>query len=187
MEKIFYIKNMVCDRCKQVLRTEFNNASISFSKVDLGEVVVNITSEKELLIFKNIIITNGFEIASNETDLQVEKMKELLQDRITIQTGFDVKISEYIATKLHKEYSVLSKMFSTNVGVTIEKYVIYLKIEKAKELIQMGQLSFSEIAYSLNYKSSSHLAKQFKLLTGFSMTTYKTTKNWNRKTLDKIV
>ena len=49
--------------------------------------------------------------------------------------------------------------------MTIEKYLIHLKIEKVKEYIQLGELNFSEIAYNLNYTSSSHLARQFKNIT----------------------
>ena len=62
-----------------------------------------------------------------------------------------------------------------------------MKVEKAKELLQMNNMTFSEIAYSLDYSSGSHLAKQFKSNTGMSMTEYKKLQNWNRKTLDKIV
>jgi len=86
-----------------------------------------------------------------------------------------------------KSYSTLSKTFSKSEGITLEKYLINLKIEKVKELIQLNQLNFSEIAYGLNYKNSSHLAKQFKLVTGMSMTDYKNLQDWDRKTLDKIV
>lgn len=187
MEETFYIKNMVCDRCKQVLHQELSKAAIPFSKIELGEIVATISSETDFETFKKIIMANGFEMMKSDTELLVEKTKELLQEKIIVQGGFDVKVSTYLATHLNKEYSVISKLFSTEAGMTIEKYVIHLKIEKAKELIQMGQFTFSEIAYTLNYKSSSHLAKQFKLITGLSMTAYKTAKDWNRKTLDKIV
>ena len=62
-----------------------------------------------------------------------------------------------------------------------------LKMEKVKEEIQMDNKTFSEIAYDLNYKSSSHLAKQFKTVTGMSMSEYKNVQDWNRKSLDQIV
>lgn len=88
---------------------------------------------------------------------------------------------------MHRDYSVISKLFSSNEGLTIEKYFIRLKIEKAKEYIQMGNLSFSEIAYTLNYKSGSHLAKQFKTITGMSMSNFKNLQLWDRQPLDRIV
>ena len=53
--------------------------------------------------------------------------------------------------------------------------------------IQLNQLNFSEIAYNLNYKNSSHLSKQFKQVTGMSMTDYKNLQYGDRKSLDEIV
>jgi len=92
-----------------------------------------------------------------------------------------------LTKRFNKSYSALSKLFSRNEGITIEKYEINLKIEKVKELIQLGQLNFSQIAYSLNYNNSSHLARQFKNVTGMSMTVFKNLQKWNRKPLDQIV
>lgn len=178
---------MVCDRCIHVLRQEFSNAFLVVEKIELGEVTILLKSSDELKIFKKIIRENGFEIIKGETEYLIEKLKELIREMVLVQQNMDMKISDYISKNINKEYSVISKLFSNNVGMTIEKYVISLKIEKAKELIQMGQLSFSEIAFSLNYKSSSHLSKQFKMITGVSMSDYKASKLWNRKTLDKIV
>ena len=99
----------------------------------------------------------------------------------------DNTIVTYLENEIGKSYTTLSKTFSKNEGITIEKYYINLKIEKVKELIQMQKLNFSEIAYTLNYKNSSHLAKQFKQITGMSMTDYKSLQIDTRKTLDKIV
>ncbi|MEQ9581155.1 MAG: AraC family transcriptional regulator, partial [Arenibacter sp.] len=96
-------------------------------------------------------------------------------------------MSALLSEKLNKDYSILSKMFRKREGVTIEKYYIDLKIERAKELIQMNELNFSEIGYALNYKNSSHLASQFKSVTGMSMGEYKKLQQWDRKSLDKIM
>ncbi len=71
--------------------------------------------------------------------------------------------------------------------MTIEKYEINLKIEKVKELIQLGQLNFSQIAYSLDYNNSGHLARQFKNVTEMSMTEFKNLQKWDRKSIDQIV
>ena len=45
-----------------------------------------------------------------------------------------VNLSDYLAAKLHREYSALSKLFSEVTDTTIEKYLIAQKIERAKEL-----------------------------------------------------
>ena len=72
-------------------------------------------------------------------------------------------------------------------GITIEKYFIQLKIEKAKEFIQYDQFNFTEVAYELGYSSVNYLSNQFKQATGMSMSTYKKLSNWGRKPLDKIL
>jgi len=48
-------------------------------------------------------------------------------------------------------------------------------------------LNFSEIAYSLEYHNSGHLARQFKSVTGMSMTEFKNLQQWDRKSIDQIV
>ena len=110
-----------------------------------------------------------------------------LQQEIQKYGALRDTLSNFLAEKLNKDYSIISKAFSRSQEVTIEKYFIKLKVEKVKELIQMKNRTFSEIAYELDYKNSSHLAKQFKSITGMSMTDYRKIENWNRKPLDKIV
>ena len=95
--------------------------------------------------------------------------------------------SDYLVDLLHRDYKVLSKVFSRNENITIEKYFIKLKIEKVKELIQLGQYSFSDIAYMLDYSSVNHLSAQFKEIMGMSMTDYKNGQMWQRDFLDEII
>ena len=95
--------------------------------------------------------------------------------------------SDYLANLLHRDYKVLSKIFSRNENITIEKYFIKLKLEKVKELIQLGQYTFSDIAYMLDYSSVNHLSAQFKEIMGMSMTDYKNGQMWQRDFLDEII
>ena len=76
--------------------------------------------------------------------------------------------------------------FSEVENTTIEKYFINQKIEKVKELIIYDELSLSEIAYSLNYSSFSHLSNQFKKATGFSPTYFKNLKSFKRKQIEDL-
>ncbi|KKM23083.1 hypothetical protein LCGC14_1618700, partial [marine sediment metagenome] len=93
----------------------------------------------------------------------------------------------HLASELHRDYKLLSKIFSKNENTTIEKYLIKLKVEKAKELIQLQQHTFSDIAYLLDYCSINHLSRQFKTITGLSMTDYKNGQMWERSFLDEII
>lgn len=176
---------MVCDRCKSVLKNEFQKAGIEVVQIDLGEVQFAEGTENDKERIREILAQNGFELIAdvNET-IRADIKKHLIK---AMENGIIQNLSTYLSEQMNKEYSVLSKMFSAKEGLTIEKYFILLKMEKVKEEIQMDNKTFSEIAYDLNYKSSSHLAKQFKSITGMSMTEYKNVQKWNRKPLDRIV
>jgi AraC-like DNA-binding protein len=96
------------------------------------------------------------------------------------------KVSAYLSEKLHQNYSSLSSVFSEQEETTIEKYVIYLKIERVKELLSYGEMTLSEIAWKLNYSSVAYLSSQFKQITGMSVTDYKKARDSFRKPLDGI-
>jgi AraC-like DNA-binding protein len=80
----------------------------------------------------------------------------------------------------------LSTLFSSLNGITIEKYIIQLKIEKIKEYMFYDELSISEIAYRMHYSSPAHLSRQFKQVCGLSPNEYKKRAFNNRKPLDQI-
>lgn len=179
---------MVCDRCKTLLQQEFEKAGITMVSIELGEIVYKEHKDINIDDIEGILKSNGFELVKDTTEMIIENIKiELIKSINTSEKDLSQNMSMYLSKKLNKEYSILSKTFSKAKGMTIEKYYIDLKIEKAKELIQMNELNFSEIAYTLNYKSSSHLASQFKSVTGMSMGEYKKLQQWDRKPLDKIM
>lgn len=176
---------MVCNRCKSVLKSEFQKEGIRVVQIDLGEVQFAEGAEDNKERIREILIQNGFELIADLSETILVDIKKHLID--AVGNGISQNLSTYLSEKMNKEYSMLSKLFSAKEGLTIEKYFILLKMEKVKEEIQMDNKTFSEIAYDLNYKSSSHLAKQFKTVTGMSMSEYKNVQDWNRKSLDQIV
>ncbi|TPN87301.1 helix-turn-helix domain-containing protein [Aquimarina algicola] len=178
---------MVCDRCKTVLKQELDKAGIKVLSIELGELIVMDETSVSQDVLKEIIESNGFEIIDDQNSILVENVKLFLIESVESLKGLQENLSVILSKELKTEYSIISKSFSASAGITIEKYLIRLKVEKAKELLQMDNMTFSEIAYSLDYSSGSHLAKQFKNSTGMSMTEYKKLQKWNRKTLDKIV
>ena len=185
MKKTLHIKNMVCDRCKSTVMRELNTLGYDIKSVELGQIILDEKKSIENSKLEKELKKHGFEIIQEETEVLIEEMKIVLIKKIENQD--DANISSFLTKTFNKSYSALSKVFSKTEGMTIEKYEINLKIEKVKELIQLGQLNFSEIAYTLNYNNSGHLAKQFKNVTGMSMTEFKNLQKWNRKSLDQIV
>ncbi len=176
---------MVCNRCKSTVVRELDALGYDIDSLELGQVVLNENTPIENSKLEEILKKHGFEIIQEETEVLIEEVKIALIKKIENQDN--VNLSSFLAKTFNKSYSALSKLFSKTEGMTIEKYEINLKIEKVKELIQLGQLNFSEIAYSLDYNNSGHLARQFKNVTGMSMTEFKNLQKWDRKSIDQIV
>lgn len=183
-----YIKNMVCDRCKMVVKSELEKLNLNPISVELGEVVIErdwTIIEKEQLEkrFNDL----GFEIIDDKKSRLIEKIKKHIINLI-YRNNDDLKVnlSDYLSEKIHHEYNYLSHLFSEIEGITIEKYYIAQKIERVKELLVYDELSLTEIAYQLNYSSVAHLSTQFKKLTGLTPSYFKNIRSLKRKSIDQV-
>jgi len=185
MAHILLIKNMVCARCKSTIIELLERKGLEVESIELGKVVVKQDLKDHYKTIRNGLKDLGFELIEDESEVLIEKIKVVVIQCIS-ENNVDHIFSK-ITKEIGKNDAAISKIFSKSEGITLEKYIINLKIEKVKEYIQLNQLNFSEIAYNLNYNSSSHLAKQFKAVTGMSMSEYRKFQDWNRKELDQIV
>ena len=185
---ILHIKNMVCDRCKMVVKSELEQLGLQLLSVELGMVETkNTIDESSKNEISRVLMSLGFELIDDKKSRVIEKIKTLLIDLIQNKNAdLNQNLSSYIADNLNHDYSKLSNLFSEVEGISIEKYYINLKVEKAKELIMYDELSLSEIADLLNYSSVAHLSNQFKKITGFTPTHFKQIKEVKRIQIDKI-
>ena len=190
-QKEFWIKNMVCSRCIKVIKQELQDLDVPIVSIELGKLLIETTdktNEKNINNVTKVMYSNGFEIVPSEAEMLVERIKIILIELLLdLPLNIKVNLSALLAAALHRDYKTLSKLFSSFEKTTIEKYFIKLKIEKAKELIQLKQYSFSDISYLLDYSSINHLSRQFKDIVGVSMTDYKNTENWKRSFYDEII
>jgi AraC-like DNA-binding protein/copper chaperone CopZ len=188
MEKDFYIKNMVCNRCIKVVKEELESVNINAKNVSLGKITVDITKgDSTIFLLRELLLKNGFLLIENPEEQLVESVKiNLIQLLQKLPLEMKVKLSEYLSNQLHQDYFKVSKLFSYTEKTTIEKYFIKLKIEKVKELIQLDQFNFTE-SQQLDYSNVNHLSSQFKNETGMSLTTYKSMNEGFRNSLDQIL
>ena len=188
MTREFYIKNMVCERCIKVLKNEIEAQDILLTEIELGRIQLDVDDTDILPILKSIVEKNGFELIDSVEDRLTEQVKiHLIKiiDRLPLE--LPENLSTHLAKRMHQDYSKMSKVFSANEGITIEKYFIKLKIEKVKELIQAQQKNFTEISQLLDYSHINHLSRQFRSETGVSLTEYKKEQKNLRNSLDQIV
>ena len=95
-------------------------------------------------------------------------------------------LSDYLAQQVGVGYTHLSHLFSTTENLTVEKFWIMQRIERAKELLSYGELPISEIARQLGYSSAAYLTNQFKQITGLTPAAYRDRSLTDRNPLDWI-
>ena len=188
-----YIKNMCCDRCIEIVSKLLKKAGFKPVSVIVGEVVIaKILSQNALHKIREQLHTRGFDIADKSDDKIVLRIQTLLFKYLNEvaskdKDGGHKKLSTYLAEMMQRNYYHLSHIFSTNSGLTIEKYYIRLKIEKAKELIILNELSISGIAHEIGYSSQQTFSTQFKKETGKTPGEYRINPIPSRVHRDKLV
>ena len=183
-----FIKNMVCNRCITAVENVFRNSEIDVVSVNLGWVETSTEISKSQLIQLHENLQNiGFEILEDASQKQIESIKKLILEKVqNLDIDEDFLLSKYLSEQLHKEYSNISKIFSQTENITLEQYFILQKIEKVKELLIYRELTLSQIADKLGYKTVQHLSQQFKKITGFSPSQFQELKEKKRLPIDFI-
>lgn len=157
-------------------------ANVSMGEVELAKPA----SAKQLSDFSVRLQELGFELLDDQKQKQIEKIKNLLINKVQSgDIGEHFSISSFLTKELNKDYSSISRLFSEVEGVTVEQFFILQKVEKVKELLIYGEMNLNEISYQLGYSSAAHLSAQFKKVTGFSPREFKNI-GGRRKPLDKI-
>lgn len=184
-----YIKNMVCDRCKMVVEDILQKNNLSPVTVELGEVTLKeeVFAESQKKQVADHLAALGFDLIDDKKSQLIEQVKNLIIQIVHYDNGeLKTNLSDFLSNKLQHDYNYISNLFSEVENSTIEKYFIFQKIEKVKELIHYNELSLSEIAHKLHYSSVAHLSNQFKKITGFTPSEYKKIQKNKRRPLDEI-
>jgi len=183
-----YIRNMVCNRCKMVVKSELEQLGLSAVSVELGEVELSDEpTEQQLTQLNSRFKELGFELIDDKRSRLIERVKKLVIELIHYSDSeLNVNLSDYLTQHIPMEYKYLSTLFSEVEGTTIEKYYISQKIERVKELLVYDELSLSEIASQMGYSSVAYLSTQFKKVTGLTPSHFKSVKEAKRKSLDEL-
>lgn len=184
---ILYIKNMVCRHCIEAVKRTLLELEIPYEDVMLGEAhFPQSLTEKQSQDFSEALNRLGFELLNDKRVRLIEQAKTELVEllRSAVPDGF--QLSVFLQSKLGKEYSAISKLFSEVEGITLERYFILLKVERIKELMVYDELSLAEIADQLGYSSPAHLSSQFKQVTGLPPSHFKRIAAEKRLPLNEI-
>ncbi|WPP48688.1 AraC family transcriptional regulator [Catalinimonas niigatensis] len=163
------IKGMVCNRCINVLRKEFQALGLNIEEINLGSVKLSGTSAlKSLTPLQQVIEKNGFALLSDKKQETLEQTKATVAEYFQKEIAFceDIKLPVYLSKHLDMHYESLSTLFSSLTGSTLEHYAMEKRLEKVKELLVYTQIPLMEIAARTGFSSVHHLSNHFKAQTG---------------------
>jgi YesN/AraC family two-component response regulator len=183
-----YLKYMVSIRCKMLVKAELEKIGLHYRKVELGEADIeeNISSAQWSEL-NAALKRSGIELMDNKRSILIEKIKNVIVELVHYsEEPLEINFSDYLAQKLHHDYTYLANLFSESQGTTIEHFLILHKIERVKELLVYDELNITEIAWKMGYSSVAHLSNQFKKLTGLTPSFFKKIKEKKRDALEDI-
>ena len=165
-----------------------DNNRIKITKLQYGLLEVDLDDNISVNEFNKILSDNGIEIIDDKEKILVEQIKiaviELIHELNNVNSI--IRKSDYLVERLGMPYQKISKIFSANEPITLERFIILNKIEKIKQMIIADEYSLFEISYLMDYNSVHYLSSQFKKETGMTISEFKKLKNKPLKSLDKL-
>lgn len=182
------VRNMTSHCCIHLLRRELDIDGVEILDLRLGRISLSIdpkvTSWKKI---EKLLEGFGFEVIVDKEKVLVEQIRQAVIELVHNTTyNAMVRNSDFLVERFGMSYPYLSSIFSKHEHVTLEKFTIFHKIEKVKELIEYGDLTLSEIAFMMGYSSVQYLSTQFRSVTGQSVTEFKEAPAGPRAGIDRI-
>ncbi|OUJ75159.1 hypothetical protein BXP70_03800 [Hymenobacter crusticola] len=179
---------MVCPRCVEAVRHLLEQAGYKPTNVQLGQAQLDQATPVDPVTVAPLLREAGFDVLTGRAEQLTEQIKGCLIEYLEhLRTArMPLTTSAFLTDRFAATYSHLSKVFSRTANLTIEKYLIRLKIERVKEMLSYGELTLSEIADQMRYSSGQHLSNQFRQVTGRSVSEFRRELMPKRLALDEL-
>ena len=104
---------------------------------------------------------------TEEYSKKIENINKLKEVIAFIQTEYHNNITlEEISKKANFSTCYFCKFFKKVVGCTFTKYLLSIRIDKAKELLIAENISITAVAYKVGFENLSYFFRKFRELTG---------------------
>src|SRR5688572_6001243 len=109
-----FIKNMVCSRCKMVVKSELIKFGLHPVSEELGEVeIIEELNEKNKKQLNEILLSLGFALINDKNIRTIEKVKNLIVDLVQNRNNkIKTNLSDYLSDQLHQEYTSITHLFT---------------------------------------------------------------------------
>lgn len=178
------MKGMVCDRCIQVVAQAMTDLGLEVRAINLGSVtVVGVPNLVSIKIVEKVLAEKGFEVIDDRDTTLTDNVKRIINELLGQDHVYEMRLkySRILSEKLAIPYEIIKAQFLYIEGVTLEKYVIDQRLEKAKEFLVYTNFTLTEIAYLLGFSSLQHFSSQFKDMTGLTPSYFRKIKASNEQ------
>lgn len=177
-----YLKFEVNTLFRKVLENQLQGLALNYTIPGPGELsLTGPVPDGVLEVIRTRLSKYEIEILENPRAVLIQKIKDAIIELVYREdSSARCKVSVFLSERLSFGYGYLSKLFSESTFTSIENYLIFQKTERAKQLIATHALTFTEIAWRLNYSSVAHFSTQFKNTTGLTPTAFQRIVNRRR-------
>ncbi len=149
----------------------------TYPKIDIIEDArIGLKSSKSILGIKSVVkrfIDNIYNHIK-EQNLMVDTNWIINYIINYIENNYEKDISlTYISNELSMNYSYVSSLFSQKTGVQFSKYLLKIRLEKAKDLLEKSNIKIYELGKKVGFYDSKHFNKTFKKYFGITPGQYK--------------
>ena len=154
------IKDTVKEQCEQL-------AGVYAAEIDKSESKITSQIRKKIILLQFIheLWKKGF-IVENDTTGRNTVEKEMVS---YIQQNYTGKILlREFGEQFHLSEKYISRYFKEHFHITLSRYVTYLRLEHAKQMLQETDISVTEVAMQSGYQNISYFIRSFKKTYGVS-------------------
>ncbi len=117
---------------------------------------------------KDELTSSNMDMRENSANRVVREVLMILQNEYMMDLSMDE-----IASRVFLSTSYLSYIFKKYTGKTVMKYLMDMRLDKAKEILQSKNMKIADVAVTVGYRDISYFCTQFKNKFGMTPTKLK--------------
>lgn len=174
-DEVFVMQYAVIDLASLII-TLAEQAGVFIKDIIEEDIVKTLNQKVRLTEMVDYTYSVVLQIKAQDTRKQLSHSERLIQDILGyIESDYhnDSLSLEYLSDKYNVSGSHLSMLFKKNAGITFSRYLINLRMKKAKELLLKSDLKIADISVKVGYKDVYYFSHSFKRVVGVSPREYR--------------
>lgn len=164
-----FTRAAICGGC--LPETAFNLSDYYIQSVEAANTLPQVIQLTETMYYD--YVRHVSDIRQKQIDNSfVRNCMTYLDEHFTEEIDLDLLAKDFGYTKYY-----FTLRFKKESGISVSQYLINRRIDYAKTLLEIPELSMQDISEALHFSSPSHFSSVFRKITGITPTRYRTGKN----------